>query len=308
MIRRPPRSTHCISSAASDVYKRQSPPNLGEAVSPDPAPAGIEAPPALEVIPAEAAPEDTAPEDVTPAVTGDGSLDVTILVPHTTDAKIAQALLQDLQERGHSVTQVKEVDLSITSRNLRYFHDTDRNSAARLAEVYDAELKDFTWFEPKPASGVAEIWLSGDGAPTVVAQPQKPRAVVQPKVVQTLPPQPQVIIVRKKPQGLFSRIFSGNGRTTPKRSDGPDPLYAAPATPSVGLPTAPSTGGSTGGSTGDDPVDSGGGIDVDVGGGGIDVDVGGGEDTGGPGNSDNSNGNGGGSDGGSSDGDTGATD
>ncbi|GAB5872789.1 hypothetical protein JMUB7539_27280 [Staphylococcus aureus] len=23
MIRRPPRSTHCISSAASDVYKRQ---------------------------------------------------------------------------------------------------------------------------------------------------------------------------------------------------------------------------------------------------------------------------------------------
>ena len=24
MIRRPPRSTHCISSAASDVYKRQS--------------------------------------------------------------------------------------------------------------------------------------------------------------------------------------------------------------------------------------------------------------------------------------------
>ena len=25
MIRRPPRSTHCISSAASDVYKRQNP-------------------------------------------------------------------------------------------------------------------------------------------------------------------------------------------------------------------------------------------------------------------------------------------
>eukprot|EP00826_Nyctotherus_ovalis_P062318 TRINITY_DN8995_c0_g1_i7.p2 TRINITY_DN8995_c0_g1~~TRINITY_DN8995_c0_g1_i7.p2 ORF type:complete len:105 (+),score=27.45 TRINITY_DN8995_c0_g1_i7:25-315(+) len=31
MIRRPPRSTHCISSAASDVYKRQtlSSPHLG---------------------------------------------------------------------------------------------------------------------------------------------------------------------------------------------------------------------------------------------------------------------------------------
>ena len=300
------------------------PPDLGEAVVPDLTPAGMDAPPALEVIPAEAAPEETAPEEVTPAVTSDGSLDVTILVPQTTDAKIAQALSQDLQERGHSVTQVKEVDLSIASRNLRYFHDTDRNSAARLAEAYDAELKDFTWFEPKPASGVAEIWLSGDGAPKVVAQPQKPRAVVQPKVVQTLPPQPQVIIVRKKPQGLFSRIFSGNGRTTRSRNDGPDPVYAAPATPSVGLPTDPSTGGSTGGSTEGDPVDSGGGIDVDIGGGGIDVDVGGGgtdvdgdgggtdvdsggdEDTGGPGNSDNSNG--GGSDGGTSDGDTGTTD
>ena len=30
MIRRPPRSTHCISSAASDVYKRQQFHDLGE--------------------------------------------------------------------------------------------------------------------------------------------------------------------------------------------------------------------------------------------------------------------------------------
>ena len=31
MIRRPPRSTHCISSAASDVYKRQG--NIGNGVA-----------------------------------------------------------------------------------------------------------------------------------------------------------------------------------------------------------------------------------------------------------------------------------
>eukprot|EP00825_Cyclidium_porcatum_P035876 TRINITY_DN37662_c0_g1_i2.p2 TRINITY_DN37662_c0_g1~~TRINITY_DN37662_c0_g1_i2.p2 ORF type:complete len:126 (-),score=18.20 TRINITY_DN37662_c0_g1_i2:181-558(-) len=33
MIRRPPRSTHCISSAASDVYKRQTQSTWGEHLS-----------------------------------------------------------------------------------------------------------------------------------------------------------------------------------------------------------------------------------------------------------------------------------
>ena len=303
-------------------------PNLGEAVAPDAVPGAIEALPAFEAAPAEAAPVDAAPESVTPAVDPDDALNVTILVPSTTDAKIAQALSQDLEQRGHSVSRVKEVDLSITSRNLRYFHETDRDSAARLAEAYEAELKDFTWFEPKPASGVAEIWLSGDGAPAVVAQPQKPRAVVQPKVVQALPPQPQVIIVRKKPQGLFSRIFSGSGRTAPTGSGGSDDsgtsVVTAPESPPIGLPTTPTTGGETGGdtggdtggetggSTGGDPVDSGGGTDVDddVGDGGIDVDVGGGDvDPGGDTGADEggSDGDVGGDDG-SSGGDTGSVD
>ena len=43
-------------------------------------------------------------------------------------------------------------------------HGRDRGEAARLADAYDARLRDFTSFRPTPKDGTVEIWLSGNGA------------------------------------------------------------------------------------------------------------------------------------------------
>ena len=91
-------------------------------------------------------------------------LELTILVPPTAKDAVAYGIADDAEWRGHIVAQIKKVDVNINERNLRYFHDGDRLEARRLAGAYDAELRDFTWFQPKPERGTTELWLSGSGA------------------------------------------------------------------------------------------------------------------------------------------------
>ena len=109
-------------------------------------------------------------------------LRVTILAPPRTDRKIADDLAENVTRDGHELVRVRDVDFNINERNVRYFHDEDRASAARMAARYDAELRDFTWFRPKPVEGTAELWLSGratddspdSAAPQVQANPVGP--------------------------------------------------------------------------------------------------------------------------------------
>ncbi|MCG6883359.1 MAG: hypothetical protein LJE62_06355 [Silicimonas sp.] len=88
-------------------------------------------------------------------------LRLTILAPAQADPELTDAIAGDVEASGHDLVRVKEVGFNISQRNLRYFHDRDRATAAQLAERYDAELRDFTWFQPKPVEGTAELWLSG---------------------------------------------------------------------------------------------------------------------------------------------------
>ncbi len=91
-------------------------------------------------------------------------LELTILVPSAANDVAANDIAGDAEWRGHIVARIKKVDVSISERNLRYFHDRDRLEARKLAREYDADLKDFTWFQPKPAPGTAELWLAGNRA------------------------------------------------------------------------------------------------------------------------------------------------
>ena len=86
---------------------------------------------------------------------------VTILAPVRSDRNVAEEIAADVQNVGHELIRIKDVDSSISERNLRYFHEADRAAAGRMAERYGAELRDFTWFSPKPVEGTAELWLSG---------------------------------------------------------------------------------------------------------------------------------------------------
>ncbi|MEO0916909.1 MAG: hypothetical protein AAFY31_07990 [Pseudomonadota bacterium] len=156
-------------------------PNLG----PDTAPAAVEAAP---VEPVEAAPDSSVaapprpdgprdetvplapadppaarPEAAAPAetVVEADRLRVTVLAPTRTDRALAEAIAGGIQSDGHELVRLRNVDFSISERNVRYFHAVDQRAAAQLAERYDAELRDFTWFRPSPVVGTAELWLAG---------------------------------------------------------------------------------------------------------------------------------------------------
>ncbi len=127
-------------------------------VSAPPRPATLRDEPA-EAPPAPAARPDTA-SAADPFVEAD-PLRVTILAPARVDPELAETIASGVTDDGHDLVRIRDVDFSISERNVRYFHDADRASAARMAERYDAELRDFTWFRPRPVEGTAELWLAG---------------------------------------------------------------------------------------------------------------------------------------------------
>ncbi|MDJ0638171.1 MAG: hypothetical protein QNJ20_05000 [Paracoccaceae bacterium] len=99
-------------------------------------------------------------------VAPESALRVTVLAPPQGNKVVADDIAEEVRTQGHELVRVKPVDFNINTRNVRYFHEADRASAARLAERYDAELRDFTWFRPRPVEGTAELWLVGRGSGT----------------------------------------------------------------------------------------------------------------------------------------------
>jgi hypothetical protein len=106
-------------------------------------------------------PEPPAPRPTEETVVEANPLRVTILAPARVDRALTSDIASRVQNDGHELVRVLDVDYSISERNVRYFHEADREAAARMAERYDAELRDFTWFTPKPVDGTAELWLAG---------------------------------------------------------------------------------------------------------------------------------------------------
>ena len=159
-------------------------------------------------------------------------LRVTVLVPESRDRAAADGLVEDLEARGHTIGSVKVVNLKISERNLRYYHEEDGAEAARLAEAYGARLRDFTNFRPSPSEGTVEIWLAGEGL-GVEEPPQPPPA---PQVqVQQVAPVPRVIIVQRQPS-LLERLTGG--LVSGHQGDGqPDPASGSSSRRGV-APTA----------------------------------------------------------------------
>ncbi len=144
-----------------------------ENVSQPPAPenaAPVSAPPRPETLRGDETNELSQPPAAPQTAVEADPLRVTILAPLRSDEKMAEDIAADVQRNGHELVRVRDVEYSISERNVRYFHEQDRPAATRMAERYDAELRDFTWFRPKPVEGTAELWLSsreaaGTGGP-----------------------------------------------------------------------------------------------------------------------------------------------
>lgn len=195
------------------------------------------------------------------------SLDLTILVPTRAEEQVATQFAQDATRRGHSIASIKEVNVSISTRNMRYFHQADRAEAERLAKIYGAEVRSFTWFTPKPSAGTVELWLEGRAvAPAVV--PRAAPVVRNAPVVEPPAPEPTIVVVRKE-QGFLSRLLGGhvvgafNGRGEGSSGDGASASTPrAPSGPSGtgGADTGSATGAGTtsGGTSGSGTSDTGG--------------------------------------------------
>lgn len=177
-------------------------------------------------------------------------LRVTLLVPQTADEGLADGLVEDLELRGHEIGAVKTVNLKISERNLRFFHEEDRGEAARLAEAYGARLRDFTNFRPSPSEGTVEIWLAGEGVPA--GQPA-PRPAPQFEAQQVVPV-PRVVIVQRQPS--FLERLTG-GLIGAHEGDGlPDPSYSEGTSAGGSLvPSPDGTVDGTGATSGTDPSD-----------------------------------------------------
>lgn len=214
--------------------------------------------PGLSAAPAEA----TAPEgmaEAAPAIPEPLSLlRVTVLVPETTNPALANEITGDLEVRGHQIASVKAVDLKISERNIRFFHEVDRGEAERLAAVYGARLRDFTSFRPSPSEGTVEIWLAGDGnsnraAPTRQPVPQRQRTA-ESEVSAPVAVQPRVVIVQRQPS-LFGRIaeaLGGGHQVTgqPTISDDGGAVLQQPGPSAPVADPAPTSGGGAPASTG----------------------------------------------------------
>lgn len=143
---------------------------------------GVSAPPRPASLGQGAAVEPTPPpsavrtETASVGVVETAPLRVTLLVPPRADRSLVDTIAAGVQDNGHELVRTKDVDFSINARNVRYFHEADRASAARMAERFDAELRDFTWFQPRPLAGTVELWLAGRGAPGASSvQAESPR-------------------------------------------------------------------------------------------------------------------------------------
>lgn len=193
-----------------------------------------------------------APAAETTVAAPENVLQLTILIPTRADSAVAGQFADDAVARGHSIASIKDVDVSISARNLRYFHEADRAEAERLAQAYGAEARSFTWFTPKPTLGTVELWLEGRASPPVRVAPVVRRAEPAP----TPAPTPQVVIVRK-PEGLLSRLLGGHrvGSTTVGGSGDSSSQRTVAAAPQA--PTTTGTGTDTGTDTGGTDTGSG---------------------------------------------------
>ena len=160
-----------------------------------------DAPELTDIAAPDARPRVSEPVSVTPPVS---PLKVTILVPAASDLNTAEAIASDTEARGHELTRIRQVNLSISEPNVRYFYDEDRAEAERLAEAYGAEVKDFTWFRPAPERGTTEIWLSGSGGRAPAARAPQVRTVED---TPQAPPR-TITVIRKEPTFL-ERLLTG---------------------------------------------------------------------------------------------------
>ncbi len=105
---------------------------------------------------------------------------------------------------GLAVELRDPVGFKISSSNVRFFHEADREAAAGVAGALSARLRDFTSFRPSPEPGTIEVWLAGASrtAPAEVAAAPPPQPV-RTAPQQAAAPRSQPVRARPAPATSF---------------------------------------------------------------------------------------------------------
>lgn len=100
---------------------------------------------------------------------------VSVFAPSSLSAETIGQRLAGLRTMSARISEPQAVNFTINATQVRYYHRKDEASAGHLAAALDAQVRDFTTYNPAPPQGVVELWLSGKSttrATTTRKQPQ----------------------------------------------------------------------------------------------------------------------------------------
>ncbi|MEM9031473.1 MAG: hypothetical protein AAGB18_02415 [Pseudomonadota bacterium] len=111
-------------------------------------------------------------------------LRLVIFAPAALDERDVAPTLDALADLGVAAADANRVPVTIRENQVRLYHASDRDAAARVADATGAELRDFTEFQPRPPLGTVELWFAGQsGVTRPLSVPPTPRATGRPAAV-----------------------------------------------------------------------------------------------------------------------------
>ena len=121
------------------------------------------------------------------AIAGERDLRVVLTANQGMSATQFDGIVSATEATGIPLAQTQRVGFTITTDQVRFFHDADIAAAGTLADALGAEIRDFTQFNPKPPLGTIEIYLSDTAeAPPVIDSAEAERERLQQRLLNSL--------------------------------------------------------------------------------------------------------------------------
>lgn len=144
------------SSAPMPEMARPEPPVKRETVI-EPVPAVVTS------VDADTAPASTASKPLTGKT-------IRVNFPREGSASELERVTRRLDGLGVTDWRRAPVPITISNTHVRYYHAGDRDAAAELGKSLGAPVKDFTAHNPKPSTGLLEVWIAGTAPEVPVTQ------------------------------------------------------------------------------------------------------------------------------------------
>ena len=94
-------------------------------------------------------------------------------IPSREEASVFDDVLDAVRSKVTPHVATRPVGFKISSPQIRYYHDEDRDSAAAIAQALGVRLHDLTGFRPSPKRGLIEVWVQGTNVSPVAATPRR---------------------------------------------------------------------------------------------------------------------------------------